>query len=186
MRVVAGAFRGKKLTAPHGIVTRPTSDRVKEALFNILSSRIDFDKIRVLDICAGTGGLGIEAISRGAAFCCFIECNKSVISILVKNLIDTGCKGASDVLNMDAVTALHRSEKRGHQFDLIFFDPPYPSDLYQTVPHVLASSGLLAQGSVFVSECSVRNPLPDSYGRLKRFDRRVYGETALEFFKLGE
>ncbi len=75
MRVIAGICRGKKLSAPPGKATRPTSDRVKEALFSILASRIDFSAVRVLDICAGTGGLGIEALSRGAMSCCFIESN---------------------------------------------------------------------------------------------------------------
>ena len=107
MRVIAGTCRGKKLAAPPGITTRPTSDRVKEALFSILASRIDFADIRVLDICAGTGSLGIEALSRGAGSCCFIESNISVKSILDKNLMVTGCQERSEIMNMDAVKALH-------------------------------------------------------------------------------
>jgi 16S rRNA (guanine(966)-N(2))-methyltransferase RsmD len=186
MRIIAGAFRGKKLLTPQGVVTRPTSDRVKEALFSILTSRIDFSNIRVLDICAGTGSLGIESISRGAGSCCFIEYNRSVLPILDKNLADTNCKSRSEVLSMDAVTALHRCTERGKHFDLAFFDPPYSSDLYQTVPDALASSTLLTTGSILVIECSVRSLLQESYGMLKSFDRREYGETALELFIVEE
>ena len=186
MRIIAGTCRGKKLSAPVGVTTRPTSDRVKEALFSILASRIDFANARVLDICAGTGSLGIEAVSRGAATCHFIESNKSVISILDKNLVNTGFKDRSKILNMDAVAALQRIAVTGEHFDLAFFDPPYSSDLYQTVPELLASSGLLASGSILVTECSSRSKLKESYGSLKRFDRRVYGETAIELFKMEE
>lgn len=186
MRVVAGAFRGKMLSAPLDRETRPTSDRVKESLFSILTSRIDFSNIRVLDICAGTGSLGIEALSRGAGSCSFIECQRSILPILDKNLIDTGCKNRSEVLNMDAVTALNRCAEYGKQFDLVFFDPPYSSDLYQSVPDVLATSGLLLSGAVLIIECSARSQLQESYGRLTRFDRRKYGDTALELFIMEE
>jgi 16S rRNA (guanine966-N2)-methyltransferase len=186
MRVIAGICRGKKLSAPPGKATRPTSDRVKEALFSILASRIDFAAVRVLDICAGTGGLGIEALSRGAMSCCFIECNASVKLILEKNILDTCCQDRSEILTMDAVKALRVVAGRTQRYDLAFFDPPYDSELYNYVPEALDSSGLLTPGSILVAECSSRNPLPESCGRLKRFDRRVYGETALELFSLEE
>lgn len=186
MRVIAGIHRGKKMVAPAGVTTRPTSDRVKEALFSILTSRFDFAGIRVLDICAGTGGLGIEALSRGAGSCCFIENNRTVKTILGKNILATCCQEHSDILNMDALRALSAITGRGQRYDLAFFDPPYVSDLYNSVPEMLCSSGLLASGAIFVVECSARNSLAESYGCLKRFDRRVYGETALELFVMGE
>lgn len=186
MRVIAGTCRGRKLSVPAGITTRPTADRVKEALFSILSSRIDFADIRVLDICAGTGSLGIEALSRGAASCCFIESNATVKVILEKNIIMTGFQQRSSVLTMDAVKAVHALASRGQCYDLVFFDPPYDSELYLRVPDLLGDSALLSSGSIFVAECPVRNHLPESYGRLKRFDRREYGETALELFTVEE
>jgi len=182
MRVIAGTNRGKSLSVPPGMTTRPTSDRVKESLFSILSSRIDFEDVRVLDICAGTGSLGIEALSRGAASCSFIESNPSVKVVLEKNILATGSLDQSEVLNMDALRALNSLAGRGRCYDLVFFDPPYDSELYKSVPELLASSSLLASDSILLVECSVRNQLAESYGRLKRFDRRVYGDTALEFF----
>jgi len=155
---------------------------VKEALFSILASRIDFADIRVLDICAGTGSLGIEALSRGAGLCCFIECNLSVKAILEKNLLVTSNLDRSEIVTMDAVKALHVIAGRGQRFDLAFLDPPYDSELYQSVSEALDAAALLKPGAILVAECSVRNPLRESYGRLQRFDRRVYGETALELF----
>jgi 16S rRNA (guanine966-N2)-methyltransferase len=186
MRVVAGTCRGKKLTAPPGVTTRPTSDRVKEALFSILSSKIDFTDMRVLDICAGTGSLGIEALSRGAGSCCFIETNRSVAAILEKNLLATCFRSQADLVTMDAVKALHIIAGRGERFDLAFFDPPYGAELYQKVLETAGTAALLTPGSFIVAECSARNPLQESYGNLKHFDRRVYGETALELFVLEE
>jgi len=180
MRVIAGICRGKKLTAPPGVTTRPTSDRVKEALFSILSSRIDFADIRVLDICAGTGSLGIEALSRGAGSCCFIESNLSVKSILEKNLLVTCFQSRSEIVTMDAIRALNVITGRGQRFDLAFFDPPYDAGLYHLVLETVGSAALLTPGSILVAECSARNNLQESYGKLKRLDRRVYGETALE------
>lgn len=186
MRVISGTCRGKKLSAPPGVTTRPTSDRVKEALFSILTSRIDFPDVRVLDICAGTGSLGIEALSRGAGSCCFIEFNLSLKTILEKNILATRFQDRSEILTMDAIKALHVIAGRGQRYDLAFFDPPYTSELYPRVLETLNSSGLLSRGSILVAECSVRKPLLESYGQLKRFDRRVYGETALELFILEE
>lgn len=186
MRVISGNCRGKKLSAPTGLATRPTSDRVKEALFSILNSRMDFADIRVLDICAGTGSLGIEALSRGAKSCCFIESNPSVKSILEINLDVTRCLDRSVIMTMDAGKALPLLAGRGQNFDLVFFDPPYASELYTHIPKALISGNLLSSESILVVECSARNPLPDAYGQLKRLDRRVYGETALELFELEE
>lgn len=186
MRVIAGTCRGRKLSAPTGVTTRPTSDRVKEALFSILASRIDFSNTRVLDVCAGTGSLGIEALSRGGGSCCFIESDTSVKSILVKNIEVTCFQDRSEIMTMDAVKALHVLASRGRNFDLVFFDPPYDSQLYPYVLESLGSSGILLSEAILVAECSVRNPLQEFYGRLRRFDRRVYGETVLELFIMEE
>jgi len=186
MRVIAGTFRGRTLSAPQGVITRPTSDRVKEALFSILSSSIDFTGISVLDICAGTGSLGIEALSRGAGSCCFIESNVAVKAILEKNIQTTCCQERSQVLTMDAVKAIHTVAGRRQQYDLAFLDPPYASKLYHHVLETVADLGILSPGAILVAECSARIPLPVSFGRLKRFDRRLYGETSLELFAMEE
>ena len=182
MRVIAGSARGLKLAAPPGLQTRPTADRVKEALFSIIASRLDLAGARVLDICAGTGSLGIEALSRGAACCCFIEQERPVLGILEKNLARTGLAGRGEFLALDAIVGLKRLSRQGKAFDIVFLDPPYSSDLYTAVAEALSSLLLLADGGLLVAECSSRAPLEQRYGMLVRVDRRAYGDTALEFF----
>jgi 16S rRNA (guanine(966)-N(2))-methyltransferase RsmD len=186
MRVIAGICRGMKLMAPAGVSTRPTSDRVKEALFNIIASRFSLDGVTVLDVCAGTGSLGIEALSRGAASCCFVENNRQALISLEKNVSDLRISKRSEIIAMDAVKALPLFARRGRKCDIVFFDPPYDSGLYVSVPAALCSLGILDSNAHFIAECSVKNILPESIGPLIKFDRRVYGDTALEFFSLEE
>jgi len=182
MRVIAGICRGLKLMAPAGKITRPTSDRVKEALFNIISSRFSFEDARVMDICAGTGALGIEALSRGAASCLFIENDRNAIVALEKNISDHRIKNRSEVAPMEAVKALSLFARRGDKFDIVFFDPPYNSDLYLPVFRALDAIGILDSKGLAVAECSTHKPLPGAFGSLIRFDSRIYGDTVLDFF----
>jgi len=182
MRVIAGSARGLKLTAPVGPRTRPTADRVKEALFSIIASRRELVGARILDICAGTGSLGIEALSRGAASCCFIEQERLVAAILEKNLAKAALAGRGECLSLDAVKGLKQLSQQGKAFDIVFFDPPYSSDLYASVPEALSTLSLLADGGLLVVESSARSRPAEQYGLLARIDRRVYGDTALEFF----
>ncbi|KAA0888290.1 16S rRNA (guanine(966)-N(2))-methyltransferase RsmD [Oryzomonas rubra] len=184
MRVIAGSVRGMKLAAPRGMQTRPTADRVREALFSIVASRRDLEEAQVLDICAGTGSLGIEALSRGAAFCCFVEHDRHVQAVLEKNVEATGFTARSQILTLDCLKALRLLASQGRRFDVAFFDPPYASALYDTVPEAVGGLSLLADDGVLIVECAARNPLPERVGTLIKCDRRVYGDTALEFFML--
>jgi len=182
MRVIAGTARGVRLTAPVGMQTRPTADRVKEALFSIITSRRELEGSRVLDICAGTGGLGIEALSRGAASCCFIEHDRKVVQVLEGNLARTGFATRSECVVLDALKGLQLLSRHGKSFDLVFFDPPYAAGLYGAVADALSTLDLLSEHSLLVMECSSRAPVAEHVGMLVRIDRRVYGDTALEFF----
>jgi 16S rRNA (guanine(966)-N(2))-methyltransferase RsmD len=164
--------------------TRPTADRVREALFSIITSRFDLEQAQVLDICAGTGSLGIEALSRGAGFCCFVEQDRHVLAVLEKNLEATGFTARSQIVAVDCLKALRLLAARERRFDVVFFDPPYASALYNTVPESLGDRSLLAKDGLLIVECATRNPLPERLGMLNRVDRRVYGDTALEFFSL--
>jgi 16S rRNA (guanine(966)-N(2))-methyltransferase RsmD len=155
---------------------------VKESLFSIISSLLSFDGVHILDICAGTGSLGIEALSRGAVTATFIECDRAIHTFLNKNLTSIRCLDRSEVVVKDACAALRLLATRGKQYELILFDPPYNSALYSTVPELLAGLALLKPEGVLVIECSARNPLPAAIGSLVQFDRRVYGDTALELF----
>ena len=182
MRVIAGSARGLRLAAPAGMLTRPTADRVKEALFSIIASRHDLVGARVLDICAGSGSLGIEALSRGAVSCCFIEQERPVLALLEKNLAKAGLDARGECLALDAIKGLNTLSRQGKTFDIVLFDPPYSSNLYSSVPQALSSLSLLSVEALLVAECSARIPLAERYDLLVRIDRRVYGDTALEFF----
>jgi 16S rRNA (guanine966-N2)-methyltransferase len=184
MRVIAGSARGIRLAAPQGVRTRPTADRVREALFSIIQSRCDLHGIHVLDVCAGTGGLGIEALSRGAASCCFIENDRSALDCLRQNLSAAHCREQAHLLGTDVSTALQQLGTRKRRFGIIFFDPPYASQLYTSIPELVCSLSLLAAGGLFIAECASRSVLPERAGNLVKIDRRVYGDTALELFAL--
>ncbi len=184
MRVIAGSVGGMKLAAPRGMQTRPTSDRVREALFSIITSRRGLDQAQVLDLCAGTGSLGIEALSRGAGFGYFVEQDRHVLAVLEKNLDAAGFTARSQVLAVDCLKALRLLAARRLRFDVVFFDPPYASSLYTTAPEAVGDLSLLADDGLLISECATRNPQPERVGTLVKVDRRVYGDTALEFFTL--
>jgi len=140
----------------------------------------------VLDICAGTGGLGIEALSRGAASCCFIEKNREASKCLKQNLLATHCSERATLLEMDLLKALPLLAGRGSRYSIIFFDPPYAAELYTIVMEKLSSLRLLVPEGLFIAESASRNVLPERMGNLVKFDRRVYGDTVLELYILEE
>lgn len=184
MRVIAGSARGTRLAVPRGMHTRPTADRVREALFSIIQSRFVLEDARVLDICAGTGSLGIEALSRGALSCCFIENDRNALAILKKNLSTVRYDARAELLELDALKALNLLAARRNLFDIVFFDPPYASSLYQVVAETLCNRSLLKVGGLFITESDVRNPLPDHVGKFVKIDSRNYGDTVLDFYTL--
>lgn len=186
MRVISGSARGIRLQAPAGLKTRPTSDRVKEALFNIIQCRMELEGCRVLDICAGSGALGIESLSRGAASCCFVDSDRAAISIIRSNLAATRLTDRSGVFEMQADRALLAASRRGEVFDLILFDPPYASEFYTLIAEKVCSLSLLSGNGLFVAEISARKTLPDRMGQLVKSDSRTYGDTALDFYVLEE
>lgn len=179
-RVIAGAAGGRRIRALPGRETRPTADRVKEALFNILGERVDGS--RVLDLFAGTGNLGIEALSRGAVRAVFVDRDARSARLIRENLAGLGFAGRGEVLAHDAQSALARLSAAGEAFDLIFLDPPYGQGLLPPLLAALAATGVLAPGGVVVAEHSRRDTLPEAAGPLIMSDRRRYGDTMLSFF----
>lgn len=181
MRVISGTAGGLKLTPPAGTGTRPTADRVKEALFSILQS---YDMltggIRVLDLFAGSGALTIEAISRGATHATLVDKSRPALDALRKNLQHTKLANQATVLPLDVFQALDQLTRQGARFDLILLDPPYALGLQVKVLERIFP--LLSDKGMVVAEAASREPLPERVGRCYRIDRRVYGETALEFF----
>jgi len=181
VRVISGTAGGLKLTAPRGVTTRPTTDRVKEALFSILEHAGVLEEARVLDLFAGSGSLGIEALSRGATSCTFVEKNRQALDALQTNLSRTGCSRRATVLPQDALRAIEKLSGTGARFTLALIDPPYASGIQCTVLEQVAGQ-LMAADGLIVIETSSRSALPEQIGCSTRHDRRVYGDTAIDFF----
>lgn len=177
MRIVGGQLSGRVLRAPGGAATRPTSEKVREAVFNILGS-IDGD--RVLDLFAGSGGLGIEALSRGAAHATFVDAGRPALIAIRGNLRELGLEHRATVIAGDATTLASRPPPPA-PYRLVFVDPPYRSDL--AVRAVLAlPRAQLTEDAVVVIEHDRRNVPPDALGSLLRTDQRRYGDTLISFF----
>ncbi len=172
MRVVAGTYGGRRLTAPRGSETRPTSDRVREALFSVLGPSIH--DVRVLDLFAGSGALGIEALSRGAASAVFVDSSRKAITAIRANLAALGI--AADVRPITARAAIRAASARAEAYDLVFLDPPYRRaaelgrELSEGLPAVLAA------GARVVTESDRRAPLQLD---LPLADERRYGDTVI-------
>lgn len=174
MRVIAGRYGGRRLTAPKGRTTRPTSERVREALFAMLG---DIEGARVLDLFAGTGALGIEAISRGAEKAVFVECDRAAIEVLQSNLAALGLDGEEAQLRRErAEEALRAARKRKETYDLVLIDPPYGRAL-ELEPRLSATlAGVLAPRARVVLERDRRTSL--DLGLTLEKERR-YGDTII-------
>jgi RNA methyltransferase, RsmD family len=181
LRIIAGKSRGRRLETVSGIGTRPTSDRVKEALFNIIQMRLT-DSI-VLDLFAGTGNLGLEAISRGSRKAVFVEKDRNAIAVLNRNCKTLGYLEQIEIIPKDVLKALTDLSKRDILFDIIFIDPPYQKGYEE---HVLASideGGILEQDGIITVEHDKNIMPPNRVGNLVRFDERVYGRTGISFYR---
>lgn len=182
LRVTGGEARGRRIRSVSGRTTRPTADRIRVALFNILGSKVN--GARVLDLFAGSGSLGIEALSRGAASAIFVEKDRNCVLLIRRNLAELGYESISQVRQGDVVSEVKRLGMEGVSFDIIFLDPPYAAE--ELIPALLAVSeaGVMSRGCLVVAEHSSRKGLP-SIPSLNVVDRRVYGDTALSFFEKG-
>lgn len=182
MRIIGGKFRSRVLAEFEGEDVRPTADRVKESLFNILSLKMY--GARVLDLFSGSGALGLESLSRGAGEVVFNDCAKTSIAILKKNLNTlkiTPNGNEAKVMNCDYLVCLQQVQG---QFDIIFIDPPYRFDFGEKALQKIAQRGLLSENGVAVYERD--RPFEGEIEGLEKYDERKYGKTYLTFFKKGE
>ncbi len=178
MRVIAGKYRSRLLAEFEGKDIRPTSDRVKESLFGILTPRLY--KSRVLDLFCGSGNLGIEALSRGAESVVFNDASKASLEVLKKNLKSLKIEGQK-ILNCDYMTALGMAEGK---FDIIFLDPPYKEEFAPSALKKIAERELLSDDGVIVYERD--SEIQTQVAGLKKTDVRKYGKTVLTFFQKEE
>ena len=182
MRVIAGEAKGRKLRTARGYATRPTADKVKGAIFNILQSRFPLEGARLLDLYAGSGSLGIEALSRGAAHVTFVERAQEAIEALHYNLEQCGFSSRARVIRGDVLPAVRRLIRSHAHFDGGFADPPYHSKELEALLQLLGTSALLAAGAWFVVEHHVDDVLHHSYGALQLLHQRRYGKTVVALF----
>ena len=190
MRVIGGRLKGRRLGSLKGADLRPTLDRVRESLFNQLAE--DVPDAWFLDLFAGTGAVGIEALSRGAREVVFVENQPKAQSLIYKNLKTCGLfPEAHDqetknwfLLKPPALGALPILAERGYRFDLVYVDPPFADDVYEKTLTALAKSGLLKDSSQVVVEHFHKNALQQNYGRLNQFKTRQLGDTCLSFYAL--
>ena len=183
MRIIGGLYRGRKIRTLDGADVRPTSDRLRETLFNILAPYLR--DARVLDVCAGSGAVGLEALSRGARAVTMIESSRRALAVIEGNLQALDIAASVRLLNRDAIVALRQLEaEAGSKFDLVFFDPPYASGLYASVLSQLASGNLLGEDAVVIAEYHARRPPEPAYGPLRRYREVKQGESALAFYRL--
>jgi len=182
VRIIAGSAKGRSLKAVPGNGTRPTTDKVKEALFSIIGPF--FDGGCVLDLFAGTGGLGLEALSRGMEKAIFVDSDLRCISVIKDNAKQAGLEQCCEIYRNDAARAVRALAKREQQFDLVFLDPPYRrKDMHEWLVR-MQEQGLLAQGAVAVVEHDAQIVYPDEVGDLRCVRKASYGDTAITIYNM--
>ena len=186
MRVIGGNLRGRKLSAFKGVSTRPTTDRVREAVFNILAPLLPRE--RALDLYAGTGAMGIEALSRGVLEAHFVESNAGAAGIIEKNIDSLGLNKRATIYKQDVDGFLSTREREKTKYDLIFIDPPYNAGLAEVTLEKAATSKVLAKGAIVVVEAGKREPISEEslkkgFKGLTQIDFRKYGDSLIYIFK---
>ena len=183
MKITSGKYKYRKLEVPRGI--RPTTEKVREAVFSMIQPWLP--GAAVLDLFAGSGAMGLEALSRGAAFCWFCEANRANQKILAANIAGCGAETESAVIGRDYRSALSDIADSGNavKLDVVIMDPPYGEvRYYETAMMMMQEYGLLDEGSIVVAEHLYDNKLSDTYGGLKRFKEKRYGSIGVDVYML--
>lgn len=183
MRVIAGKFRSRRLKGPGALKIRPTSDRLRETLFNVLGPTVEGSYF--FDLYAGTGAIGIEAISRGAREVIFVESHPKTARLIRENLAGLDVNGGAEILDVSALQGLEKLARRHLLADFIFLDPPYnTSDEYTKTLEFLDASHLLAPEGLVIAEHVRKLELPERFLRLERTRFLEQGDAALSFYRL--
>lgn len=181
MRVISGEYRGRVLKSPHNSKTRPTSDRLRETLFNVLNPKIN-PQTHFLDLCAGTGAIGIEALSRGAGFVTFIDKSRKICALIEENLdLLKVPEDQTEVFCNSAEKFLSREKEK--TWDIIYYDPPYDHDYSQVLNEISSTESIaLSNDGLFIAEHHSKNILPDLIGNIRRWRIIKQGESWLSFY----
>lgn len=183
MRIIAGSAKGHAIKSLAGTDTRPTLDKVRGAVFNVLQNKLE--GARFLDLFAGSGAVGIEALSRGAQFCYFNDSQKKALALIRENLRHCRLESNARIFSMDARPLLDLlSQEPGLSFDIVYLDPPYDSAWYEPLMQQLQESGLLSDLAIVVVETDRKIRLPESIAQLVLVKNKVYGGTILWYYQL--
>jgi 16S rRNA (guanine(966)-N(2))-methyltransferase RsmD len=183
MRIIAGAAKGTRLVPPPDHSVRPTLDRVREACFSILGSAVE--NARFLDLFAGTGANGLEAISRGAASAVLVDSDRNARAVIQRNIERTHASDRVEVSTLSLPSGLQKLANRG-PFDIVYADPPHSYDAIDMLVWQIADAALVAPGGVLIVEHDKRITLPESVAPLERVRDATYGETTLSFYRASE
>lgn len=181
MRIIGGKYKGRKLNFPKSHRVRPTQDRVREALFNVLAPHIF--GVNVLELFAGSGAFGIEAISRGAGSVTFVENSLTCVKIIRENLGNLGIEDKAKILRMDVDRAISKLSKKGDRFDIVFLDPPYYKGLSKKTLINLDRYDILSHNNVIIAEHSRKELLPDNINNIFIYKQKKFGNKAISFYR---
>lgn len=181
MRVTGGTAKGILIRAPKGMRTRPTSDKLRGALFDTVQESVAL--ARALDLFAGSGALGIEALSRGAEHVVFVESDANAVRTIADNLAKTRLDEKGEILKADFRSAVRKLKRRGEEFDLVFIDPPYQGGLLEDMADVLTTHCITSPGAIIVVEHFKKTEPPPSISGIPLARTRTYGQTALSYFQ---
>lgn len=186
MRVISGTAKGKRLKAPRGIKTRPITDMVKEALFNVLAS--DVVGSQFLDLFAGSGSIGIEALSRGAAAVIFIDQDAKSCGVIKSNLLNCGFdQQLYEVHRNDVFKAIDILQRRAMKFDLIYIDPPFTDEgIFSTILYRMDLADIMDQQGKIIIRTRRKKELPEDLKNLKKYRKNDYGESTLHYYNRNE
>lgn len=185
IKITSGIAKGIMLESLKGLDARPTQGRVREAIFSILGS--DVAGKRFLDLFAGNGTIGIEALSRGAEYCCFVDKYRPCCEIIKRNLIKARLEEKAAVLSLNVSKAIEVLEEKGEQFDIIFTDAPYGKGLTQETLQRLSESSIIRPETIILTETAKSETLAESYAQsLNLYDKRIWGDTCVWFYRCGE
>lgn len=175
MRIIAGRFRGRPLTTVSDLSVRPTTDRAKQTIFDILTNRLDFEGIEVLDLFAGSGSLGLEAISRGARHSIFVDRSPQSLQVLESNIETLGCQEQCSVYSAEVFWFLKNTRR---SFDVVFVDPPYRLERIAELPEAIYASPVVKEGTYVVMEHSKESPVNPS-DSMYEITRKPFGQTTV-------
>lgn len=181
MRIISGSARGRKLLEPKSMVTRPTLDRVKESIFNIIQNRVY--GAAAIDCFSGTGSLGLEAASRGAKEVFLIDRSPETFPLLKQNILNLAFEDTCTALNGDSYEITRNFGKKGKKFDLVFIDPPYAKEMIPPMVEIVDEYGMLQQDGIIVSKIDSGEEIFEGTNNIKLYDHRRYGNTTVCFYR---